>query len=125
MRTLAVLGNRPRTMGDTTEIGTEVGRNTGKRPRSEAHGLALAVDLGVVKEHAQWWNTELKPQVEAHRSSVAAGVDGAASACVADECNRVLREELPPEDEEQHAELVYAGEIRELDVWKKFDASAP
>ena len=53
------------------------------------------------------------------------GGDGAASAWVADERNRVLGQELSPGEEEQHAELVQAAEIKELDAWKKFDFREP
>ena len=88
------------------ETGTAAEGTTGKRPRSEALEIALAVDLEVVKGHAQCWNPELKPQVDVHQSSVAEGVDGAISAWVADERNRVLRQELSPEEEEETAEFV-------------------
>ena len=63
------------------------------------------------------WNPELKPQVEAYQSSVVERADGAASAWVADEREKLLGEELSPEEEEQHAGLVQAAKIKELDAW--------
>ena len=78
-KSTTVLGKRARIMGDTMDAGTAVGGNTGNRPRSDALGVALAVDLKVVKEHAQWWNPELRPQVDAHHSSGADGANGALS----------------------------------------------
>ena len=60
----------------------------------------------MAKAHAQWRNPESKPKVGALQSSVVESVDGAASACFADECNRVLGKELLREDEKHHAELV-------------------
>ena len=76
--------------------------------------MASAVDLEVARE-------ELKPQLGAHPFSAAEGVGGAASAWVADESNRVLGQELSPEEAGQHAELVQAAKTEELDAWKKFD----
>ena len=96
---MSVLGKRNRTMGDAMDTGAAVGGNFEKRPRGGTLEISRAVDLGVVKEHAQWWNPELKPQVEAHNSSAAEGVDGAASEWVADQCNRVLGQELSSEGE--------------------------
>ena len=77
---LALLGGRNATKRDTVDAGTVVGGNTEKRPRRDALEIALAPDMEVVKEHAQWWNPELRPQVESHPISVMEGVDGAASA---------------------------------------------
>ena len=54
-----VLGKGTRTMGGTMETSTPVGGCTEKRPRSEAPVIALAVDLGVVNDHALWWNPDL------------------------------------------------------------------
>ena len=48
-------------------------------------------------------------------------MDGAASAWVADERSGVLGRELSPREEEQHAELVPAANIKELKAWEKFD----
>ena len=72
--------------------------NPGKRPCEDDLEMALAADLEVVEEHAQWWRQEPRSQGDAHRSSVTAGVDGAESAWVADERNRVLGQELSPEE---------------------------
>ena len=55
------------------------------RPRWDAPAAALAVDISVVQEHAQWWTPDLKRQVEALQSTVAEGVDGAIPAWVAAE----------------------------------------
>ena len=37
----------------------------------------------------------------------------------------MLGRELSPEEGEQHAELVQAGKLEELDAWKKFDVFEP
>ena len=82
---------------ETMGIGTAAYGNPGKRPHSVAREIALAVDLEVVKEHAQWRNPELRSQVAANQSSVLGGVGahqssviGAVSEWVAGECGRVL-----------------------------------
>ena len=90
----SVSGKRTRNMDEPlASEPTEMGIN-GKRQRWHAPETALAADMSVVQEHAQWRNPALKPQVEAPQSSVAEGVDGAISAWVADECKRVLGPEL-------------------------------
>ena len=58
--------------------------SNGKRLRVGALAFALAVDMSVVQGHAQRRNPEFKPKMEALQSSVVEGVDGAASAWVAD-----------------------------------------
>ena len=44
------------------------------------------------------------------------GVDGAISAWAADECNRVLGQELSQQEEEMHAGLVQEGKRRKLEA---------
>ena len=77
--------------------------------------------MSLVQEHVQWRNAAPKPQVEAPQSSVAEGVDGADSAWFADECNRVLAQELSPEDEKMNAGLFQEAKLRDLAAWGKFD----
>ena len=93
----------------------------GKRPPGDALATALVVDMPVAREHAQWWNPVMKPQVGAPRSSVVGGVDGPISAWVADERNRALGQELSPDEEKAHAALVRGGKLRELVAWGEFD----
>ena len=50
----------------------------------------MEVDLAVAQAHAQRWPPELKPKLEVNPSAAVEGVDGAISAWVADECNRIL-----------------------------------
>ena len=42
------------------------------------------------------------------------------TAKAADECNRILGQELPPEEERLFAKDVLAAKTRELDVWAQF-----
>ena len=53
------------------------------------------------------------------------GVGGAESARVPDECNRVLGQELLPAEEAQHADLVEAATLKEVDAWRRFDVFEP
>ena len=53
------------------------------------------------------------------------GADGAISAWVADECNRILGQELSPGEEELHADLAEGGKLREPESWEKFDVFSP
>ena len=59
------------------------------------------------------------------QSSAVEGVDGAISAWVADEFNRVSGQELTPEGKEIHADSVEAGKLRELEDWEKSDVFSP
>ena len=52
-------------------------------------------------------------------------MDGAISAWVADERNRILGQELTPREEDMHADLVKAGKSRELEAWEEFDVFSP
>ena len=60
----------------------------GQRPRGDAITNALAADMSVVHEHAQWWNPAMKPQVETIQASEVEETDGAISAWIADESSR-------------------------------------
>ena len=122
---MAFLSKRARHMEVSMDTGLAGDETAEKRPRSGAMEIALAVDWEVAKEHAPWWHPEPKPKVEAHQSSVAEGVGGAIPARVADECNRVLRQELSPAEEERHAELVAAAKHEKLPAWKTFDVCEP
>ena len=97
-----------------------IGKN-GNRPRGDALTAALSVDVSVVREHAQRGNPAMKPQKETLQSSAVYGADGAISAWVTDDCNRVLGQELSPGEEKQHAHLAHEGKLRELADLKKFD----
>ena len=79
----------------------------GKRRRVDAFRVASLACKEVVTEHAQWWNSDLKPQVDASRSSAVAGVEAAFSARVADECVRVSGENQSEEEEKTHADIVF------------------
>ena len=85
----------------------------------------MAADRAVVRAHAHWWSPEPNPKIEVSQSSVVEGVDGAISASVADECNRILGQELTLEEEAAHADLVEAGKPRELETWGKFGVLPP
>ena len=76
----------------------------------------MEVDLAAAQAHAQWRSPDLKPKMEASPSEAVEGVDGAISAWVADECNCVLGQEFPQEEEEMRAELVHEGQRRELEA---------
>ena len=49
--------------------------------------LACVADEEVVREHAQWWNPDLRASWGATRTSAVEGMDSAISALTADECN--------------------------------------
>ena len=116
----SVLGKRERSLSDSHVVGTPTQLGVGKRSRGEAQATTLVVDLAAAKEHAQWWSSHLKPQLTALNHQMVAGSDEAVSAWVADECNRILGQELTAEEEMACQELVHEGEMRELEARKKF-----
>ena len=76
----------------------------------------MEVDLAAAQAHAQWWSPDLKPKMEASPSDAVEGVNGAISAWAADECKRVLSQEISQEAAETHAELVQDGKRREVEA---------
>ena len=116
----SILGKREKSLSDSHIAETSTQLGVGKRSRGEAPATTLVVDLAVVKEHAQWWPSDLKPQMAALNRQMVAGCDEAVSAWVADECNRILGQELTAEEELACQELVHEGEMRELEARKKF-----
>ena len=121
----SAVGKRDRSTADPTNIEISSHVAEGKRSRADAPAATLAAHLAVAQAHAQWWSPDLKPKIEASQSSVVEGVDGAISAWVADECNRISGQDLTPEEEEVHADSVEAGKLREPEEWEKFDVSPP
>ena len=78
--------------------------------RCRVGDLHLASDVGkeVVKEHARRRYPESKSRSDVTQASAAEGVGAAISARVAEECNRVLAQDLTGEGEELNRELVDA-----------------
>ena len=97
----------------------------GKRSRGDNPATKMEVDLAAALAHAQRWPPELKYKLEAKPSAAIEDVDGAISAWVADECDRILRQELTLEEAEVHANLATAGKQRELADWREFDVFSP
>ena len=77
-----------------------------ERCRADSLCLAFVANEEVVEGHAQWRNPGLECRVDSTQSSVAKGPDAPISACVANECNRVLGQELTGEVEKLDADLV-------------------
>ena len=95
----SVLGERARSRSVSHILGTPTQLSVGKRARGEPAASSMAVDLAVVSAHAQWWSSDLKPQLTALSHQMVEGSDEAVNAWVADECDRVLGQELSVEEE--------------------------
>ena len=107
----SVLGKRTRNTEEPLDIEPpETGKN-GKHPRGDALATAVSAGTSSAQERAQWRNPGFKPQEEALLSPFVGSVDGATSAWVADGRNRVSGEELSPEAERTHGELVHEGSL--------------
>ena len=119
------LGKRDRSVAEHSALEQNQQKVEGKRPRGDVPATTMEVDLAVAHAHAQRWSPELKPKLEVNLSAAAEGVDGVISAWVADECNRILGQELPREAEEMRADLANEGKRRELAARDKFDVSSP
>ena len=61
----------------------------------------------------------------ATQSCVVKGVDAAIAACVAEERNPVLGQELSEEEGKQYEDLARDAKVNELDSWKRFKAFEP
>ena len=121
----SALGRRDRSAAEPTNIDGSTRAAEETRSRGDTPATTMAGYLAVVHAHAQWWPPDLKLKMEASPSATVGGVDGAISARVADECNRISRQELTPEEEGMHADLVKAAKIREFEAWGKFGVLAP
>ena len=91
-----------------------------KRCKRDALRAAFVADKDVVQENARWWESVLRPQVEAPSSSEVDGAEAAVSARMARECNRIPGQELPKEENTVHADLVRAAKEKDLEAWKSF-----
>ena len=116
----SVLGKRERALSDPAVSALPTQGGDGKRSRGDAGASHVMVDLAVLKEHAQWWSSELKPHFSLLNHSLVDGSDNAISAWMAEECNRVLGQKLTTDEELHCPEMVQEGKQRELDAWKKF-----
>ena len=123
--TSSAMGTRDRSMAEPSNIEGSTQVVAGKRSRGDTPATTLAADLTAVHGHAQWGSPDLKPKIEARQSSAVEGADGAISVRVADERNRILGQELTPEEEEVRADLVEAGKLRELEAWENFNVFSP
>ena len=63
--------------------------------------------------------------MDATRSSAVEGVDAAIPAWVADECDLVLGQELPPEDEDMSVDLVATAKNKKMSASTQFRAFGP
>ena len=80
--------------------------------------MSFVTGKEVVTGRAQWWNSDLKPHVDATRSSPVGGVEAANSGRVAGECNRILGQELSAKEEKMHADVVMETRVKKLDAWE-------
>ena len=105
---VAATGKRNRGPEGVAENPDELQSYQDKRCR--VGDLHLASDVGkeVAKEHARRRYPESKSRSDVTQASAAEGVGAAISARVAEECNRVLAQDLTGEGEELNRELVDA-----------------
>ena len=100
-------------------------RNQEKRCRVEVLRAAFVSAKEVVKGHARRRHPELESRLDATRTSVLAGVDVAISAWVAEECNRVLGQEVTEEEAKFHSGMAREATEQESRAWKQFKAFKP
>ena len=81
------------------EISEESLRNEEKRHDAGDLQVACLAGKEVVKGHAQWRNPDLKARRDATPASPVEGVNAAITARIAEECDRVLGQELTEEEE--------------------------
>ena len=78
------------------------------RRRVENLHLGSVVDMGVVKERAQWWGPEMKARWGAGHTSPLGGVDAAIAAWGAGRCNKERGQELSADQRKLRGALVDA-----------------
>ena len=95
--------------------------------RADAH-LNFATKKEILKQHGQLRTKEMQVFLGYPSNLREKEIDIVATAKAADECNRILGQELPPEEEQLYAKDVLAAETRESDAWaqcKVFNPLAP
>ena len=86
--------------------------------------LAFFADKEVVKEHAQRWRSDMREKIDAQTrkdpgvSFVMGGGVPVLSAWVAEECSRVLGQELTEAQERAHAALAPKAKRRDVEAWE-------
>ena len=59
----SVLGKRARSLSVSHILGNPTRVSAGKRVRREPAASSMTADLDVVRKHAHWWSSDLKPQL--------------------------------------------------------------
>ena len=94
----------------------------------EPHPAFVTVK-GVVKRHTQWRRPEMQENIDTQSQmdpGAAFMLDGggpALPARVAEECKRILGQELAEEAERHFADLVNKAKAREIEEWEPFKVS--
>ena len=97
-----------------------------KRSRLGDPHLAFAIDKGVAREQAQWWQPEMKEKIDSQtRMDPGAPlfVDGGKAvlaAWVTGERNWISGQDLAGRDESTCSDLARKAGVRELDEWDHF-----
>ena len=117
-------GKRNRATVDAVENSDEYHGNRETRRRVGNLHLAVVVGKEVGKRHAPGRNHDLMARWDATHASAAEGVDGASSARIAEERNRVLGQERNEEEGKLHGSVASAAEEGALSAREKFMVSA-
>ena len=112
-------GRTQQDVTDTCEPAALEQRSDTRCRRADAH-LDFATNREIAKHHAQWRGKGMQLFRNTPSSLWDGAVDVASSAVAADECNRILGQELPPEEESVYEKDVLAAKARELDAWTQF-----
>ena len=92
--------------------------------RADAH-LNFVTNKEIPKQHGQWRETEMQFVRNTSSNMWGGAINVVSAAKAADDCNRILRQGLPPGEESVYAKDVLTAKTRELDVWTQFKVCSP
>ena len=123
----------PKGLGETGESAVEEQKVDKRFRRAGAH-LNFQTNREILKHHGQWREKEMQLFLNTGRGNddvtvfeygVGEICNVVATAKAADECNRILGQELPQEEERLYAKDVLAAKTRELDARTQFKVYNP
>ena len=97
----------------------------GKPCRVRGLHSAFVVDMGIVKERAEWRGTEVKACWGANHDSPGEGADAAILLWAAEERSRVSGQKLTGGEEKLVGGLASTAVERELCAWRQFKVPKP
>ena len=100
------------------------GRRSDPRCRRADAYLNFSTKKEISKRNAQWRDKGMQLLRRAPSNLWGGAIDVVSSVKAADERNRILAQELPPDEESLYKKDAHAAKKRDLDAWSQFKVSS-